>query len=148
MNPLGNQPIKTETIRKTLETHGLKVTPQRSVVLGYLMSTDRHPNAEEVFQAVSIHLAGAISKATVYNTLNTLVDAGAIVEVSAEPGVTRYDANIESHHHFIDRETGRIYDIPWESVEPLCQTLGNDFSIQDYHVTFYGKALKQDHSPP
>ena len=130
--------MASETLRRIFEEKGLKVTPQRVVIAEYLMGTESHPTADEVFQAVEATFP-AISRATVYNTLNTLVEADLVRAVSTEPGVTRYDANLGSHHHFVDTRTGKIYDIPWQEVDTLCQSLGKGFQIHDYQITFYGE---------
>lgn len=130
--------MSPNAIRMLLEKHGLKVTPQRMVIADTLLHTDSHPTADEVFKAVEDKLP-AISRATVYNTLNTLVEAKVIHAVSTEPGITRYDANQSPHHHFVDTATGKIHDLPWEMVDQLCCSLGADYNIADYQITFYGK---------
>lgn len=131
-----------EHIRTLLMQKGLKITPQRVVITDYLVHETSHPNAEEVFEAVKDRLP-ACSRATIYNTLNTLVEAGVICTVSTEPGKTRYDANMHPHHHFIDTRSGAIYDIPWDQVDRLCESLGNEFKISDYQVTFFGEYQAQ-----
>src|SRR5262249_41636599 len=127
-----------ERIRSLLLEKGLNVTPQRVVITDYLLHTEGHPCADEVFEAVRERLPSC-SKATVYNTLNTLVEARIIHAFSPEPGKTRYDANMRPHHHFIDMNTGVVHDIPWEQVDQLCQSLGGEFKIEDYQITFYGE---------
>jgi Fe2+ or Zn2+ uptake regulation protein len=130
--------MSPEDLRLLLESKGLKVTPQRMVILEYLVEAHCHPTADEVFQAVEQRLP-AISRATVYNSLNALVDASLVRAVSTEPGVTRYDGNLDGHHHFVDTHTGRIYDIPWEQVSTLCESLGDPFRVEHYQITFYGE---------
>jgi Fe2+ or Zn2+ uptake regulation protein len=117
---------------------GLKITPQRVVITDCLVHTESHPTADEVYEAVKDRLP-ACSKATIYNTLNTLAEAGVLHAVSTEPGKVRYDANMHPHHHFVDTRTGAIYDIPWEQIPTLCASLGQEFQIQDYQITFYGR---------
>jgi cation transport ATPase len=58
----------------------LRLTPQRQTICEYLAGTDRHPTPYQVYADIA---AGhpEISRATVYNTLNTLQQLGAIVEV-------------------------------------------------------------------
>jgi Fur family peroxide stress response transcriptional regulator len=98
-------------VEELLLTHGVKPTPQRAVIAEFLVQTHDHPTADEVFQAVSDKLPVPLSRATVYNTLNALVEAGVIKEVFTEPGRARYDANVTEHHHFVDIKTGRVLDI-------------------------------------
>ncbi len=130
--------MSPERIRQLLIEKGLKVTPQRVVITDFLVHAHTHPTADEVYEAVKDRLP-AISLATVYNTLNTLVEAGVACTVSTEPGKARFDANMQAHHHFIDTRTGQIYDIPWEQVSQLCESLGEGFRVSDYQITFYGE---------
>jgi Fe2+ or Zn2+ uptake regulation protein len=118
---------------------GVKPTPQRVVITEYILGTESHPTAEQIMDAVADKLPVACSRATVYNTLNTLVEAGVIQEVYTEPGPARYDANVSEHHHFVDRKTGRIFDIPKELVPQLTEALGDKFKVTGYQITFYGE---------
>ncbi len=122
-----------------LNEKGVKPTPQRMVITEYLLSTDCHPTAEEVLAAVADKLPVSLSRATVYNTLNALVEAGVIREVFTEPGRTRYDANTSEHHHFVDVNTGRIFDIPKENIPHIADQLGEQFKVHSYTVTFFGE---------
>ncbi len=122
-----------------LDSKGLKPTPQRVVITRFVLETESHPTAEEVFLAVENSLPVALSRATVYNTLNALVKAGVVREMYTDPAAARYDANLTEHHHFIDVKTGRILDVPKEMVPELTQHLGKNFKVHNYQVTFYGE---------
>ncbi len=123
--------------RRLLSGKNLKLTPQRLAITDFLLHTEAHPTADEVYEAVKDQLP-ACSKATIYNTLTRLADTGVIHAISTEPGTTRYDANMNPHHHFIDTQTGEILDIPWEQVRELFGTLGEEYRIYDYQVNFFG----------
>lgn len=125
-------------IEELLTKSGIKPTPQRMVIADYLLHTHCHPTAEDVLAAVEKKLPCSLSRATVYNTLNSLVKAGVIQEVFTEPGKTRYDANISEHHHFVDMRSGRVIDIPGEMVPKLKEKLGGKFKVHSYQITFYG----------
>ena len=130
-------------IEQLLNKHGVKPTPQRAVIAQYLMSTMSHPTADEVFQAVENTLPVSLSRATVYNTLNTLVEKGVIREVVTEAGKARYDANISDHHHFVDIETGQVMDVTLEEIGnlPVIQPkfMDGSFEVQNFQITFFGK---------
>jgi Fur family transcriptional regulator, iron response regulator len=126
-------------VEEMLLAKGVKPTPQRVVIAEYILGTDCHPTAEQILEAVAERLPVQLSRATVYNTLKTLVDAGVIIEVFTEPGRARYDANITDHHHFVDVKTGRILDIPAELVPKLQEQLGSKFKVHNYTITFYGE---------
>jgi Fur family transcriptional regulator, iron response regulator len=126
-------------VEEILLAKGVKPTPQRVVIAEYIIGTDCHPTAEQILEAVADRLPVQLSRATVYNTLKTLVDAGVIIEVFTEPGRARYDANITDHHHFVDVKTGRIVDIPAELVPKLQEQLGDKYKVHNYTITFYGE---------
>ena len=131
--------MESQEIEKLLLSKGVKPTPQRMVIADFLVHTHSHPTADEVLEEVSSKLPCALSRATVYNTLNSLVQAGVIQEVFTEPGKTRYDANISDHHHFVDVKSGRILDVPGEMVPKLQDQLGGKFKVHSYQITFYGE---------
>lgn len=131
--------MNTSELEALLLKKGVKPTPQRMVIADYLLHTFSHPTADEVLAAVENKLPCALSRATVYNTLNCLVEAGVIQEVFTEPGKARYDANVSDHHHFVDKKSGRILDIPAELVPKLSEQLGEKYKIHSYQVTFYGE---------
>ena len=126
-------------IEQVLLTKGVKPTPQRMVIADYLIHTCDHPTADDVLAAVENKLPCALSRATVYNTLNCLVEAGVIQEVVTEAGKSRYDANVSDHHHFVDIKTGRILDIPGEMIPRLTDELGSKYKVRSYQITFYGE---------
>jgi Fur family transcriptional regulator, iron response regulator len=143
MNP--NRP----SVENILMSHGVKPTPQRMVIAEYLLDTCSHPTAEDVLEAVSDKLPVALSRATVYNTLSCLKDAGVVREVLTEPGKVRYDSNLSEHHHFIDVKTGQVVDVPADKVEQLGKLLDKKFKVHGVQVTFFGdieQNSESDHS--
>lgn len=137
MNP--NSP----SVEHILLSHGVKPTPQRMVIAEFLLNTCDHPTADEVHLAVADKLPVALSRATIYNTLNCLKDAGVLREVLTEPGKIRYDSNLSEHHHFVDIKTGKVVDLPAEKVEQLGKLLDKKFKVHGVQVTFFGD-IQQD----
>lgn len=95
----------------------LKLTPQRFAVLEYLTRVAGHATADEISTALNRRFPQA-SRATVYNTLNALRDAGLVREIRLEDAVARYEAERGPHHHFVCRECGRLEDVPPETFNP------------------------------
>jgi Fe2+ or Zn2+ uptake regulation protein len=127
------------SLEELLVNHGVKPTPQRMVIAEFVMNTREHPTADQILQNVADRLPVCLSRATVYNTLNTLVEAGVLREVFTEPGPARYDANMDKHHHFVDTRTGRIFDIPWQEVPQLPKELAGKYKVHGYQITFFGE---------
>ena len=102
---------KRDRIEASLREAELKLTPQRFAVLEYLTRAAGHPTAEQIGAALNRRFPQA-SRATVYNTLNALRDAGLVREVRLADAVARYESNIDPHHHFVCRVCGRLEDVP------------------------------------
>lgn len=94
----------------TLRRAGLRVTNQRVAVCEFLASTKIHPTTSQVFEAVR-EKHPEISQATVYNTLNTLRDLGAIVEISAGTEHTHYETDPDPHVNLVCLRCHQISDL-------------------------------------
>ena len=57
-----------------------------------------HPTAESVYAAVSAEMP-TISLRTVYQTLNDLAAMGELSLLDVGTGSTRFDPNLDPHHH-------------------------------------------------
>ncbi|MBC7187385.1 MAG: transcriptional repressor [Calditrichaeota bacterium] len=92
-----------------LRKKGVVLTIQRLAVLEYLQEQRSHPTAEEIHRALRSQYP-TLSLATVYNTLETLKQAGLVAELVVGKE-KHFDLAEESHHHFRCRVCGRIYDV-------------------------------------
>ncbi|MEM1329296.1 MAG: transcriptional repressor [Planctomycetota bacterium] len=115
-----------DQMREAFRREGLRCTRQREAVYGVLMASHAHPTAEEVFLAVRSADAG-ISLATVYNTLETLVEKGLCRRLpnAAGSGPARYDADTSDHVHLATPD-GKLLDIPEDLSEEILDRLGDD----------------------
>src|SRR5690242_9320810 len=91
---------------------GLRPTPQRYSVLAFLARSSVHATAEEIFRAVNRYDPRA-SRATIYNNLRALAQAGLVREVVTDGKSARFDANLHRHHHSVCERCGRMEDIAW-----------------------------------
>jgi len=116
--------MDAEAIKRSLDASGLRCTPQRYAVMAFLMEQKRHPTAVEIFEAVN-RVDPRSSKATIYNNLRDLVQAGLVREVAVEGRAARFDAKGMRHHHFICDRCGNVEDIEWYDVpRPATGALG------------------------
>jgi Fur family transcriptional regulator, peroxide stress response regulator len=116
--------MDTEAIKKSLEGSGLRCTPQRYAVMAFLMKQACHPTAAEIFEAVN-RADPRCSRATTYNNLRDLVEAGLVREVAVEGRAARFDAKGMRHHHFICDRCGNVEDMEWYDVPgPASRSLG------------------------
>jgi Fur family transcriptional regulator, peroxide stress response regulator len=116
--------VDAEAIKRSLEGSGLRCTPQRYAVMAFLLEHPQHPTAAEIFEAVN-RVDPRSSRATIYNNLSDLVEAGLVREVAVEGRAARFDARGMRHHHFICDCCGDVQDMEWYDVpRPAPGSLG------------------------
>lgn len=121
---------------EALRAHDIQPSAQRVAVACYVLDTDSHPSAEQVFERVREGFP-YVSRATVYNTLNLLVAKGLLRPLVLSGDSVVFDPLVGKHHHFIDEETGTIHDIPWEALD-----VSNVGSLEGLDVTEYQVVLR------
>ena len=90
------------------------MTPQRQSIFRALSGSTVHPTAESVYAVVSAEMP-TISLRTVYQTLNDLAAMGELHSLDVGTGSTRFDPNLEPHHHLVCTGCGRIDDVYGEA---------------------------------
>ena len=133
--------MDAEAIKRSLLDSGLRYTPQRYAVMAFLVEQATHPTAAEIFEAVN-RLDPRISRATTYNNLRDLVQAGLVREVALEGRSARFDAKGLRHHHFICDRCGSVEDIEWYDVpKPASNSLGRRI-LRECELIFRGLCSK------
>ena len=133
--------MDAELIKRSLDSSGLRCTPQRYAVMAFLMEQNRHPTAAELFEAVN-RVDPRSSRATTYNNLRSLVEAGLVREVAVEGRAARFDAKGTRHHHFICDRCGNVEDVEWYDVpEPAPESLGKRV-LRECELIFRGLCAK------
>lgn len=123
-----------------LRHQGIRLTPQRLAVYRALVNTDQHPTAAMLYDELQGQIP-SLSPATVYNTLQVLVDNGLVHEIGdAGDGSTHYDADLTPHVNLICRQCQRIIDYHDPRLAGL-ETMvgeGSGFTIQGARLVYYG----------
>lgn len=116
--------INLADVKKILKEAGINPTAQRIAISCFVLCEANHPTAEDVRKWAEDNFP-MLARATVYNTLHSLVRVGVLKEVrlSAINKVV-YDTNTSYHHHFFDTNTGTLEDI-------CPSTVDIDLSISD-----------------
>ncbi len=126
-----------------LRRNGLKITPQRRLILELLFDDKSHPTADEIYRRARAVMPD-ISRTTVYNTLRELVELGELSPVSTlnEEGI-RYDTYTGDHHHLFCVRCHALIDIlrEFEGLE-LSKGETAGYQIVKRQVTFYGYCPK------
>lgn len=128
--------VDTDAIQKLFREKHLKVTPQRCVIYDILAQTTSHPTADEIL-AKAKSTFPMISPNTVYYTLNAFEKAGLVV--SLNEAYTRYDGNLDPHHHLICFSCRTIEDVYDDDLNQLQLSRATNFTIHSHRVEFYGQ---------
>jgi Fe2+ or Zn2+ uptake regulation protein len=135
--------VDRETI-SLLERSGIQPSAQRVAVAEYVLRTEEHPSADLVWARVRRDFP-LLSRATVYNTLNLLVERKLLRALVLAAGRVVFDPKLAPHHHFIDESSGAIHDVPWESVDVTRIEPPDGFRLREYQVVMRGDRRGAEH---
>jgi len=121
-----------------LREKGIQPSAQRVAVAEYVLGTQDHPSADQVWERVRAKLP-VLSRATVYNTLNLFVEKGLLRQLILAEGKVVFDPKVDAHHHFIDDATGAIHDVPWDALEVRHVDRLRGFDVAEYQVVLRGR---------
>ena len=54
-------------------------------------------------------------------------------------GAAVFDPHVAPHHHFIDEETGKVFDIPWDAVTVTGEKTLGGLEVREYQVVLRGR---------
>jgi Fur family transcriptional regulator, peroxide stress response regulator len=129
-----------EYFTSTLKQAGLSLTPQRMAICKMLSEDSVHHTAGSIYEQVRVQYP-SFSLMTVYNTLNTLVDLGAINTLGdAGDGNVHYDGNKSPHINLACTSCHKIVDIDSPKVADLDDEVSSasGFKIMGARMLFYG----------
>ena len=116
-----------DIFRKYLERRGLKLTAERQALFDELFARHEHFEADELLVRLRAKHK-KISRATIYRTLDLLVDSGIVGRVRIGETGYRYERLRagEHHDHLICNECGRVI----EFFEPQIEALQDEVALR------------------
>ncbi|MDY2699659.1 MAG: Fur family transcriptional regulator [Suilimivivens sp.] len=139
--------LDREGFKALLRSRGLKVTNQRLLILEVLAACpDRHLTAEEIYEIVKADCP-EIGLATVYRTIQLLLELHLVDRINLDDGFVRYEIGSATeseskhrHHHLICNKCGKVLSFQDDLLEELegkiMKTMG--FWVVDHEVKLYG----------
>lgn len=138
--------MNEEKVKDLLREKGLKITSQRLMVLNILSAHgDEHLTVEEIYDLAKEE-SPEIGLATIYRTVQVLLELHVIEKVTFDDGFARYELNGEEtgsghrHHHAICTQCGKVYSLETDLLDTLekqvFESLG--FEVTDHEVKLYG----------
>ena len=139
--PLGCAAVMMGVFRDSLREHGLPVTQQRESIARVLFESTRHLSAEDIEERLR-ERGEHVGKATIYRTLNLLVEVDLATEHDFDEGFKRYEANVgpARHDHLICTSCGAVEEFQHEDLEAFQQELAESrgFEPMSRQLKIYG----------
>jgi len=131
--------MKIGSFERYLDGRKLKLTPERKLVLQEMLQSPGHLEAEELLFNLRRKRRHA-SRATVYRTLELLVDSGMVRKVDLGHGHSHYEmvADHPHHEHMVCLKCGKVIEFSDKEMEgdlnKLCKKSGFEHTTHRFEI--------------
>lgn len=125
-------------LKETLHRRGMRMTPQRQLVLDALVELE-HATPEQVHQQVQTRTP-TVNITTIYRTLELLESLGIVRHTHLGHGAPNYSVHEHGHVHFVCHNCGTVIEAPCEVMDDLRGTLRRryGFELDASHLALSG----------
>lgn len=126
-------------LRETLHRRGMRMTPQRQLVLDALLELE-HATPEQVCQQVQ-RSTPTVNITTIYRTLELLEGLGIVRHTHLGHGAPTYSVHEHRHVHLVCHDCGAVIEAPCEVMDELRGTLraNHGFTLDASHLALSGR---------
>ncbi len=131
-----------EDFESFLRGRGLKVTRTRALIFKEIFTAPTvHPNAEEIYRKL-VAKKKRVSLATIYRTLNLLVNSGLVSAVDLGEDHSHFEPewNRTAHGHLICLSCGRVHEFSREEIQDAIERIGKEkgFELDKFSIQVFG----------
>lgn len=129
---------------KTLKEKGLKLTPQRRLIVDAIHDIDTHLTAEEIIAHVQARMP-EVHKSTIYRTLELLEKNGCVFKSElGERSVYHHVDEVHHHHHLVCNSCGKTIECDEEFFTAFEKSLAKKygFRVDFKHLVMSGLCEK------
>jgi Fur family ferric uptake transcriptional regulator len=135
-------PATTERTLSILQESGYRLTVPRRAVIDAVQRTTRAFTADDLQRQLERERS-AVGRATVFRTLDVLVQNGILDRIHRPDGCHSYvlAGGSRHHHHLICSDCGTVVEFEECELTPLLETLGRrtNFQISDHWLEVFGR---------
>ncbi len=123
----------------TLKAKGLKLTPQRRLIVDIIHDAEAHLTAEDIISSVQKKMPG-VNKSTIYRTLDLLEETGCVYKSVSNDQCIYHHAEEGHHHHLVCSKCGKTLECEDNVFKQVQKELFNKygFQISFNHVVMKG----------
>ena len=124
---------------QTLKEKGLKLTPQRRLIVDILHNAGAHLTAEDIITGVQKKMPG-VNKSTIYRTLDLLEETGCVYKSETHDQFIYHHAEEGHHHHLQCQKCGKTISCNENLFSPVEKSLAQKhrFLVNFKHVVISG----------